>query len=372
MARARIALLLQDLAAGGAEQVMLRLARGLSARGCEVELVLVRREGPLASAIPPEVRVTSLETRRVARSLPALVRYLRHRRPEALLAALPHVNLLAVAAGRLARTSTRIVISEHAVASFARVSAQARGARWAYRAAPWGYRLADGIVAVSEGVARDLARLCGLDEQRITIVYNPAVTPELPELAAVPAPHPWLAEEEAIPVVLGVGRLVPVKDFATLLRAAAQVRRKRRVRVVILGEGAMRAELEAVAREVGLGDDLLMPGFVENPYGWMSRAGVLAVSSKSESFCNVLAEAMACGTPVVSTDCPTGPREILRGGEFGPLVPPGDAAGLGEAIAAVIERPPDRGALIERAGHFTVERAADAYMKVLVNGEERQ
>jgi glycosyltransferase involved in cell wall biosynthesis len=226
------------------------------------------------------------------------------------------------------------------------------------------YRKADCIIAVSEGVADDLVSVAGLARSEIRVIYNPVVTPELVARAEEPLVHPWLVPGAA-PVVLGAGRLSPQKDFATLLRAFAQVRAARPVRLIILGEGELRGQLEAQAAALGVSEDIQFPGFVDNPYAYMRRAGVFVLSSAWEGFGIVLVEAMACGAPVVSTDCPVGPAEILDGGRYGPLVPVGDGGALAQSILSMLDRPMDPERLRARAGDFALDKIGRQYLEVL-------
>jgi glycosyltransferase involved in cell wall biosynthesis len=226
------------------------------------------------------------------------------------------------------------------------------------------YLKADCIVAVSEGVADDLVSEVGLPRSAIRVIYNPVVTPELAARAEEPLVHPWLVPGSA-PVLLAAGRLSAQKDFPTLLRAFARVRAARPARLIILGEGELRAQLEAQAVALGLGEDVQFPGFVENPYAYMRRAGVFVLSSAWEGFGIVLVEAMACGAPVVSTDCPVGPAEILEGGRYGPLVPIGDDGALAHAILSALDCPMDPERLRARAGDFALEKIGRQYLEVL-------
>lgn len=396
----RLAVFLPSLAAGGVARVVLSLIADFVQRGQQVDLVLCQVEGAFAGQIPEQVRVVQLEPeadllsrlRALAADrggfavmllpillplhpappmpyLGAFARYLRSERPDVVFAAKPHTNLVALWARRLAGIRTRVVASEHTDLTHDLQSPKRRKWRWRFvvpllrRTYPW----ADAIVTVSDGVAEDLSKAAGVPRDLISTIYNPIVRPDLQEKAEAPLDHPWFAAG-APPVVLGVGRLVPQKDFPTLLRAFALVRAQREVRLLILGEGKSpkrRAELFDLARDLGIAEDLSLPGFVENPYAYMARAGVFALSSAWEGFANVLAEAAACGCPVVSTDCPSGPAEVLDGGAYGRLVPVGDHAALAEAIIATLDDTPDRARLRRRAMEFSVERAADRYLEVL-------
>ena len=363
----RLTLFLPSLRGGGAERVMVNLARGFSERGLKVDLVLARAEGPYMAEVPPDVRIVDLKARRVLASLPGLVRYLRREKPLALLSTLDHANIVALWAKSLAGSRTRVVV--RVATTIASSSKNASNLR--ERLMPWlirfFYSQADGIVAISKGVAQDLSRNIGIPAERINVIYNPAVTPELFERAKEPVEHPWFAPGEP-PVILGVGRLTKAKDFPTLIRAFELVRRERPARLMILGEGEERPQLEALIKELGLQEDIALPGFVDNPYAYMARSRVFVLSSAWEGFGNVLVEAMACGCPVVSTDCPSGPAEILENGKYGPLVPVGDITALALAIANILELEGDLIADVAlREKDFESDNAIKSYLELLLD-----
>ncbi|MCE5274130.1 MAG: glycosyltransferase [Syntrophaceae bacterium] len=334
----RLAIFLPSLRGGGAERVMMNLANGFTGKGLSVDLVLVKAEGAYLKGVPDNVRVVDLDAGRVARSLPALVRYLRSERPGALLSAMNHANIIALWARSLAGTPTQVTISEHNNLSASMRNVPSRRARFM----PWlmrcFYPLADSIVAVSKGVADDLASAIHMPRERITVIYNPVVTPELLQMAREPLDHPWFRPGEP-PVILGAGRLTRQKDFSMLIRSFALVRKERPARLLILGEGGERRELEELAGTLGIAGDIDMPGFVDNPYKYMAGAALFALSSKWEGLSTVVIEAMACGTPVVSTDCPSGPREILMDGQYGSLVPVGNVEYFTRAVLKALEHP---------------------------------
>ncbi|HVV50695.1 MAG TPA: glycosyltransferase [Polyangia bacterium] len=338
----RLALFLPTLDDGGAERVMLQLAAAFSARGRTVDLVVGIPGGPLDSQVPPGPRLVDLGARRTALALPALVRYLRRERPAALLATLEHANVLAVGAAALARTGTRVVLREaNVLLPGAGLDRRARILRRLMRAA---YRRAGAIVAVSASVARSLAAELGVAPEKIRTIYNPIVTPAIADQAAAALDDPWFAPG-APPVILGVGRLAPQKDFPTLLKAFARVRAAREARLVILGEGPDRAALEALARELGVAADVKLPGYDHNPFRYFARATVFALSSIYEGLPGALIQAMACGCRVLSTDCPGGSREILQDGALGPLCPPADPEALAAALTRLLDdarRAPER------------------------------
>ena len=220
------------------------------------------------------------------------------------------------------------------------------------------------FVGVSEGVSDSLETVARVPRDRITTIYNPVVTPDLHDKAAEQPDHPWLRDDGA-PVVLAAGRLEQQKDYPTLIRAFARLATRRPCRLVILGEGSKRKEIEGLVEESGLTDRVSLPGWVENPFAFMARASLFVLSSRWEGLPTVLVEALACGCPCVSTDCPSGPTEILRNGEIGPLVPVGDGAALAEAMDHVLDHPTDRPILRQQAKDFSAERAVDTYEKLL-------
>ena len=262
------------------------------------------------------MRLVDLGAGRVLRSVPRLVRYLRRTRPRVLLSAMEHANLVGLWSRRLSGVPVRAVASVHAAFPPQFLESQRGWGRLVLWLAWRAYRQADAVVAVSRGVADDLLHKVGLPADRVHVIHNPIVFPALAARAAEPLDDPWFAAGQP-PVVLGVGRLEAQKDFGTLIRAVARLVRDRPVRLRLLGEGPQRPALEALVRECGLDAVVQLPGFVENPFAHMRRARVVVLSSVFEGFGNVLVEAMACGTPVVSSDCPSGPSEILDGGRFG-------------------------------------------------------
>lgn len=379
-----IGIFIYCLEGGGAQRRTVTLANGFAARGHRVDLIVVASQESVRVKLDPRIRLIGLDEgwRRWFEPLNKrinvrgwftagagfrLARYLRDERPDVFLSAASHVNLVALCAYRAAGRPVPIVlrISNDPASNAARRSLPKRLLR-----ARLGSLLsvlmpsADGIITVSNGVADNVARTFGVARERITTIYNPTITPELRRGLGAQLEHPWLAPGQP-PVVLGVGRLKRQKDFATLIRAFARVRQERPARLVILGEGPKRQQLEELAASLGVATDVSLPGYESNPFAWMKRASVFVLSSAWEGLPGVLIEAMACGCPVVSTDCPSGPAEILDGGRYGPLVPVGDDAALAGAILATLEAPPAAAALEERTRLFEVDQAIDRYLEVL-------
>jgi glycosyltransferase involved in cell wall biosynthesis len=361
----RLTLFTTSLAGGGAERIMVMLANAFSRRGLAVDLVLCRAQGPYLEDVPANVRIIDLQAPRIARALPGFVRYLRRERPASVLSFLTAANCLALLARKMAGTDTRIVVSERSYLRLMLREAQWHKARVLTMLVRRLYPSADAVVGISQGIGDSLRRDIGLTALHVHTIHNPLDFERVVSAAALPTGHPWLAADQP-PVLLGAGRLTRLKDFETLIRAFAHLRPRRESRLVILGEGEQRPALEALARDLGLTDDqLAMPGFSDNPWQWMSRAAVFALTSRHEGFGNVIVEALACGTPVVSTDCPSGPSEILDRGKYGRLVPVGDVESLSDAILQTLDDIPDRETLKNRARHFSIDRAADRYLNLL-------
>ncbi len=364
-----LAIVTSSMAGGGAQRAVAKLASGLADQGHAVDLVLGRATGPYLDELSPGVRVVDLGAARFARAVLPLAAYLRRTRPAAVFTALDYVNVVAIAARALSGVDTRLVVSERNTLSAAVENTASRRTRVMPRLVRWAYPRADAVVAVSAGVAEDLVRLCGLDPASVHVLRNPVVTPQVVRMRAEPVQHPWL-RERTVPVVLAVGRLTPQKDFGTLIEAFAAVRRVRAARLVVLGEGPQRGELEAAVERWGLGDSVSFPGFCENPYPALAAADVFVLSSRWEGSPGALIEAMASGTPVVATDCPSGPRELLDAGRHGRLVGVGDAAALALGIRDALDGrvpPPPPESWLPYEQHAVVE----SYLDLLLGGVTR-
>jgi glycosyltransferase involved in cell wall biosynthesis len=363
----RLALYLPSLRGGGAERVMVTLANAFAERGYAVDLVLVSAEGPYLVEVSDAVRIVDLGCSRVLFSLPRLARYLRKERPRVLLSAMGHANAIAVLARGLSRVPTRVVVSErnHFSVSIAQ-SGEARN-RFLERRIRKIYRLADGIIAVSTGVADDLAKHAGLPRKKISVVYNPVWVPRIQKLADETV-EPRLFHDGDGPLIVAMGRLVKQKGFSILLRAFARLRAQRAARLVILGEGELRESLEGEIGQLGLAADVILPGFAHNPFPLLRDSDLFVLSSLWEGLPNGMIQAMACGTPVVASDCPSGPAEILGNGRWGRLVPVGDVNALAAAMAATLDDKshPD---VVSRAADFNLDQAVDGYLKVMLPEE---
>ena len=357
----RIAFFLPTLHGGGAEKVVINLLKGMLDKDVCLDLVVATTEGPYLNQVPKQVRVINLETGRVVKALIPLSKYLRENQPCTLISNMSHANVIAVFAKILAGEKTRLVLVEHNTLS-AEKSKLIR-AKFIPVLMKLLYRRADAIIGVSQATARDLESELGFKKGTVKTIYNPVVDSQLIFQANQSLNHPWF-QRGAPPVFLAVGRLTQQKDFATLIKAFAILRTKQVVRLMILGEGELRGELENMTKRLGISEDVAMPGFVENPYMYMKNASAFVMSSRWEGLGNVLIEAMACGCPIVSTDCPHGPKEILAGGKYGILVPVEDVFTLSYAMLKVLETPVKDELLINRANYFSVKQAVSKYLEI--------
>jgi len=300
---------------------------------------------------------SKLFTPRMARAFIGIAQYIRRERPRVILASLCTSTTATLLARQWAGKEVRVVVAVRN--SVLDMDARERGL------AEMLFPKADGIVTISRGLADEQTSQMSISRERVTPIYNPAFTPDLEFLALETPAHPWL-RQKGLSVILAIGRLQKQKDHPTLLRAFARLAGCPEMRLVILGEGPERMSLESLVRELGLEGKVDMPGWEPNPFAFMSHARLFVLSSRWEGFANVLVEALACGCPVVSTDCPAGPREILEDGRWGALVPVGDDAALAQAMEEALEARPDRDALRRRASFFSVERAVEQYEQVLL------
>lgn len=343
---------------GGAERVTLNLTEGLLDLGCRVDLVMFSTTGELLADVPGGARIVDLRCGRALHAPVPLTRYLRRERPDVLVAAMGHTNLVAQLAHWLAGSRARLLLAEHTA-----VSAKPLGFRdRIYRVlARWAYPRATAVVAVSRGVADSLVERMRLDRRTVSVIYNPVLTRRYRELAQTSARHEWLRDGRT-PVVLGAGRLAPEKDFPTLIAAFAAVAAQREARLLILGEGPARKALEGQIERLGLHGSVALPGYVDDAVSYMAASDVFVLSSVHEGLPTVLIEALGAGVPVVSTDCESGPREILRGGALGRLVPVGDTDALAAAIVAALEQP--RGEVpADALGEYEPKAAARRYLQ---------
>ena len=407
---AHITILIPSLAGGGAQRTALKIAGGLARRRHRVDIVLFVPSIAYLKEVPSAARLIVLcgckqWARRAKADMPASAIWRPEHAPRVQLARLAAglirdfpagaaVLLRRAALGRALRL-VRYVERERPDILFANLAPAEYPAFFARRlAVPRDFppivpimrnvvkpgtqhtkrrqllfRETAHVVAVSQGVADNVSASLCLRTETITPIYNPTFTPDIARRAAAAAAHPWFGDGGA-PVILGAGRLAPQKDFPTLIEAFRRVSAARACRLVILGEGPLRPQLEGRVRALGIEDGVSLPGWTENPYAFMSRAALFVLSSRHEGFPGVLVEALACGCPAVSTDCPAGPSEILE--DPGLLAPVGDPEALSQVMLQALDRPVDKAALRARAARFSVERAVDGYETLIARFVARQ
>lgn len=352
------AFVLPDLTGGGTERLTLALADGFARRGAKTDLVLMSRHGELLDLVPAGVRVVDLGGSRLRHVPGALRAYLKRETPDALLAAMwPLTSAAAIATAGLAKRP-RLLLSDHCplLEQYARPW---RTNLWLRLTAPLTYRMADRVIAVSEGLAREMEQLALLPQGSVQTIWNPIPPPARSDAGAAiwgDAPHPR---------VLCVGKLKAEKNFALAIRAFALLAAKGPGTLAIVGEGQERSELEGLVRELGLEGRVLLPGFSKTAGDWYSGADIFVLTSDFEGFGNVMVEAMHCSLPVVATDCPHGPAEALGRGEWGTLVPMNDEAALADAMAKALEAPRNEAGQRARAAEFSAGRAVDAYWQAM-------
>lgn len=362
----RIAIFVSFSGQGGVERAMALLAGGMLSHGVTVDFILPRAVGDHVGSIPKGVNIIRLDTKHTFSALVPLARYLKKERPDALLAAKHRAIVTAVLASRLAGFRGVVAGNIQTTISAGLTDSNFFKRNLYFFMMRIFYKWAHFIVAVSKGVADDIFDITGLPSDKIKVIYNPVVTPDIEERAAEPVDSTWLMEG-TIPVVLGIGRLTKQKDFHTLIRAFILVRKTRHCRLVILGEGGDLDSLRSLARDGGVEENVDFPGFQNNPFAWLVKSNLFVLSSRWEGFGIVIVEALALGIPVVSTDCPNGPSEILKDGKYGSLVPVEDPTALSEAILSALEDPLSPEILKKVAEEYTAEKIGGEYIQMLLS-----
>jgi glycosyltransferase involved in cell wall biosynthesis len=357
-----IAFYLPSLRGGGAERVMVTVANGVAARGHRVDLVLAKAEGPYLAEVSANVRVIDLKSHRVLASLPRLIAYLRRERPQSMLSALSHANIVAIVARVLSNVKCRLVVSEHSAPSRALVGPGMPSVMAGLIRAT--YPRADTVVCVSEGMKQEMRNLLPGPEHNLVAIYNPLDLDRIRRMAQQPVTHDWPTGING-PIIVAAGRLTKAKDYPNLLRAFALLSATHPARLMILGQGELHQPLKALAQDLGIANRVAFMGFQENPFAWMRAADLYVMSSQWEGLPGTLMEAMACGARIVSTDCRTGPDEILEAGKWGRLVPVNDPEALAGAMIMALDDPnaPDVSA---RAEAFRADRIITRYEAQLI------
>jgi glycosyltransferase involved in cell wall biosynthesis len=350
---------------GGIGRNIANLVTAWSALGVRVQVLVERDDGPYCARVRRSADLAVMRTSHALLGIPGLCRALRRFDPHAVITPNSRLTVLAIRARMFCRHRFQVTANVHNTYSrmFERLDAGKRARRLA-RIRHY-YAHCDRIIAVSRGVSGDFASLTDTQPANIHTIHNPVVTQDIMESARAPVAEPWFNETADTPIILNVGRLERQKDLLTLVSAFERVRSRRPCRLVLIGDGRDRARIDTRIGQSPFREDIALLGHRDNPYPYMARAGVFVLSSLWEGFGNVLVEAMACGTPVVSTDCPHGPREILEDGRLGPLVPPENPDAMADAITRTLDHPPSASLLMQAANHYHVDRIARKYLEVL-------
>jgi glycosyltransferase involved in cell wall biosynthesis len=362
----RICLFICSFGSGGVERMLVNLARGMDKQGVAVDLILNRADSPYLRSLPASVQVLEIKQSGTRERTQWLANYLQRSKPNALLSAKSSDDRIALDARRISGTATPIYLRPGTNFSQRKKTQRLRPLRnWLeYRELKRLFAEADGIIAVSQGVANDIIRLFDVPAEKTVAIPNPTVTPELLQLAEEPVEHPWLKQKD-VPVVLGIGRFSKAKDYPTLLRAFALLRQHQTCKLILLGDGRQRDRLLQLATLLGISEDVDLPGFDPNPYAYLHRADLFVLSSQREGSPNALTEALALGVPTVSTDCNSGPAEILQRGKYGKLVPVGDSRALAEAMRQTLAAPPKPEFLRQAVAAYRYDLSACRYLHAL-------
>ncbi len=356
-----ISLFIANLTIGGAERVVVNLSKGLSNEGYDVDIVLVEKKGKLLSDVPKSVNIVELGVDRVRYSAIPLARYFRSKQPKVFISFLTGSNVMATLGHLFAGKPSNLIVTEHNTQTMKQDTSSNRDRTLAKYLYPY----ADHIVGVSEGVSENVSEWANVDRSAITTIYNPVIDDDFIDRKHEKPDCEWFDLD--VPIILSAGRHVEQKDYQTLIRAFDQLLSQRDARLIILGEGELTSTYKSLTDRLGISNEVSFPGFVDNPYSYMNHSDVFVLSSRWEGLSLVLIESMACETPVVSTDCPSGPSEVLTDGEYGDLVPVGEPELLKNALVGTLKDPTDKKILRRRARDFSTVKAVREYKKLCFN-----
>jgi glycosyltransferase involved in cell wall biosynthesis len=355
---------------GGVGKVITNLIENLYKEKIDIDLLVVKSDDSKLKPFNGKCKVFNFKKERAFQSFLSLGSYLKEKTPNILISFIFHANLLSILARFFFSPKTKLVISEHIALKNALKSLPFFKKIFLSFLIKNLYPHADCIVTVSEGAAKQIEELISSKyKSKITVIYNPVIDEKIFKMAQQLIDHPWFKEGRKFKIVLSIGRITAQKDFITLVRAFKFVREKINAKLVILGDGEEREKLEKEIRKLNLQNEILLPGFVENPYPYFKNSDIFVLSSRYEGLSNVLIEALAFGLPIVSTDCPAGPREVLENGKYGLLVPVGNYKKMAEAIIAILnnEIVIPKEILIKRALDFEVNRNIKKYKELFLN-----
>ncbi len=349
---------------GGVEHMLVNLSRGMASLGHKADFIVGHSNRPYLGSLPEEINIIELGSTRKTGIIEKTVTYLHQSHPSIILSAKEPSNKLLLRARTISGVPFKIFLR-----SVTNISKQLENRNFfkrvlVNRELKHTYRMADGIIAVSDGVAEDISKITNLPRDDISVIPNPVITPDIMDLAKQPIDHDWFCSGKP-PVIIGIGRLGRPKNFSLLVKAFAEVRKSIPCRLVILGNGRRRERLLRLARRLKVDNDFWSPGFIENPYPYIVNSRIFVLSSLWEGSPNALTESLALGIPVVSTDCPSGPREILQDGRYGQLVPLNDVTAMAQAIIRTLDAPPAPDFLKNAVKNYTMENSARQYLQVM-------
>ncbi len=356
MSRKKITFFIPSLRGGGAERVFVNLANEFANNGFDVDLVLVQKEGPYLGEVDKKIKIIDLKSKRVLFALIPLIFYLRKNKPSHILSTLTHANIIAIIAKKISLVNSKIIIRQEIYFS----SIPSNKLKLI---ASFVYRKSDVVVALSKDMADNLIKNININKNQLVVINNPIIEKIEKEFSDVIS-HPFFRNKEG-KIILSIGRLSEQKDFRNLILSFSQIREESNAKLIILGEGDERINLNKLIKELNLEEYIDMPGFINNPYKYMANSDLFVLSSKYEGFPNVLIESLACGIPIISTDCPSGPREILDDGKYGKLVPVGDVDALAKAIGESLKESVNIKELKERSRDFDIKKIFNEYLKLL-------
>jgi len=360
----------RSLKQGGVQRMMLNLANHMVAKGHCVTILLFRREGPFLELLDKRVNVIGIESDSFYFILKYLIRLLKSKSYDLLFSATPGLNIAAIIANMIAKVNTKVVISERSNTIKEFSGSKFGPYKLSFFLIPILYRFANAILTVSEGVKRDLIKISFVKNEKVDVVYNPAFESNFQEQLDNEVNHEWFQKdrkENQIPVVIGAGRLHYQKNFELLIQSIVLLNKRRPVRLIIIGEGEEYQKLQDLIVSLDATSFIRLEGFQINPISWIGRSNVFVLSSRWEGFGNILVDALAAQTTIVTTDCKSGPAEIIEGGKYGYLLKREDAEEMSQIIELAIENPMNKELLLNRARFFDKETAMLRYEKIFNN-----
>lgn len=363
----RISLFIPDFEEGGAQKMMINLAGALVQNAnIYVDLVVACSNGSFKNLVSKDVNIIQLECSRTFQAIPKLARYIKTVKPDVLVSALYHANVVTLMAKLLTTSQnkhTKFIITERNHLSTKIKNSSSIKDKILLRAIKILYPKADALIAISKGVMKDVLSLCPSVENKTSYIYNPVITSSFEQEINTSSVSELLVPNSKLPIIIASGRLVEQKDYPTMLRAIALVIKEKPVNLVILGKGPLHDELTSLTKELSISEHVFFKGFVKNPLAYMKQADMFLMTSGWEGFGNVLVEALYCGLPIVATDCPSGPAEIIANGRYGNLTKIGDEHKISQAILDTLEHPMPREKQRQRAMEFTAEAISKQYLQ---------